>query len=141
MMLVARDWKMANLRASQPVQQQVAVEWRVCFSAQHQNAMKTELGTKKCGSPAVIRLQAAAGDDRVAAFGLRLGQREFKLANLVAAEHGTGQIIALDPDRGAAEPGRQPLQRLERRRSLRKVQARRQHHITPTSMCPSGERR
>ena len=54
--------------------------------------------------PGVVGLDAADGDERVAALGQRVRGEVLQLAHLVAAERETGvEVLALGPDLGAAE--------------------------------------
>ena len=66
--------------------------------------------------PAVVRPAAAGRDERVGAVGKRRPDEELQVPQLVAAERERQEVLALDPDVGpAAQRGREPRQRLERR--------------------------
>jgi hypothetical protein len=87
-------------------------------------ALQPFLHRRRERDAAVVRLRRAAGDQRVGAFGQGRGDQELELARLVAAGKEAEQVVALDPDLGAApartlrrERGAEARQRLERRRS------------------------
>ena len=64
------------------------------------------------GEPRVVRPAAPGRDERVGALGERRADQELEVAQLVAAERERQQVLALDPELGAAaERGRQPRQR------------------------------
>ena len=65
----------------------------------------------------MVRLNAAAGDERVGAGLQRVGSDELQLAHLVAAERKRQGIVALDQEPGAAaERPSQAAQLLDRGR-------------------------
>ena len=77
------------------------------------------------GQAHVVGLRAlGAGHQRVAAARQRVGGQELELADLVSAEAERGQVVALEPDLGAAEELAQPVGALERRRELAEPDAR-----------------
>ena len=116
-----------RLDAEQAEHEVVAVALRV-VAAGHpllddEAALQPFLHRRREGDAAVVRLRRAAGDQRVGAFGERIGHQELELAGLVAAGEEAEQVVALDPDLGAAaagalrrERGAEARQGLERRR-------------------------
>ena len=83
-----------------------------------QRAAEPVAGGRGRGLAAVVRLHPARGDQDVGALLDRLAEQELELAGLVAAEREAGRVVALDQDVRAAEPRRQPGQRLERGRQV-----------------------
>ena len=66
----------------------------------------------------VVGLDAADRDERVAALGERVGDEVLELARLVAAVgEAAVAVVALGPDRGAAEVARQPVEAVDGRRA------------------------
>ena len=67
--------------------------------------------------PCVVRLHAADRDERVAALRQRVRDQVLQLARLVPAEgEARGDVVALGPERGAAEVLGQALERMDGRR-------------------------
>ena len=89
-------------------------------------AVEPEPVRRRRGHARVVALRAAAGHERVAAPGERLGAEVLELAGLVAAEREPGEVVALhqEPARGGADRVGEPVQRLERRREVRERAAR-----------------
>ena len=101
----------ANLGAQQLVQQRVGRRTCRRCPVRHQNAAHAEPrgnGGRRAG---VIRLHAAARDQRVGPLGARARRNELQLADLVAAESKRNRIVALRQERRrAAQGGAQPRQ-------------------------------
>ena len=84
----------------------------------HEHAAKPEMGRDGGDLARVVRLHAADRDERVAAPRERVGDEVLELARLVAAEGEAGvAVVALGPDRGAAQMLRQPVQPVDGRRA------------------------
>ena len=67
---------------------------------------------------APVGLGVGAGDHGIGALRQHVGEQELELAGLVAAEREPGQVVALDPDLGAAERRAEARAGLERRRQM-----------------------
>ena len=82
-------------------------------------------GSRRRGEPAVVRPPPSRGDQRVGAVGERRPDEELQVPELVAAERERQQVLALDPDVGAAtERSREPGGAIEGRRAVEQDETR-----------------
>ena len=86
-------------------------------------AVEPELRRRGRDLALAVGLHHAARDQRVDARAQRLVQHVVELAQLVAAEAGTGAVLALDPQSRAREVLAEPRHRLERRRQRAEADA------------------
>jgi hypothetical protein len=90
-----------------------------------QDAAHAEAGRDRGGGTRVVRLDAAAGDERVGPVRLRLCRDEPELANLVAAEPERDRVVALGEEaHRRRDPAAEPRQRLDKRRAGADVERR-----------------
>ena len=83
-----------------------------------EHAAEARVGRDGRDLAGVVGLDAADRHERVAALGQRVGEQVLELADLVAAEREARvAVLALGPDRRAAEVRRQAVQPLDRRRA------------------------
>ena len=83
-----------------------------------QDGLQPELRGDGGHLPGVVGLDAADRDQRVGTLGQRVGDEVLQLAGLVAAVgEAAVAVLALGPDRGAAEVRAEPLQRMHRARA------------------------
>lgn len=90
-----------DVRAHDSVEHEVARQPRVGLrSIRAQDDVRLESETPSGGSrrTAMVGLDAADGDDRVAALGQRLSEEEFQLSHLVPAQFAPRDVVTLDPD-------------------------------------------
>ena len=112
----------------------------------HEHAAEPEVGRDGGDLARVVRLHAADRDERVAALRERVGDEVLELARLVAAEREPGvAVVALGPDRGAAQVLRQPLEpvdgrRAEGQRIAREVVEQMPRHSTGGKRAGNGRR-
>ena len=92
----------ANLGAKQAVEQGVAGRTVRRGAVDHEDAAEAELGGRRGGHPRVVRLDPAAGDQRVGARVERVGRHQLHLPDLVSAERKRQRIVPLDEEAGAA---------------------------------------
>ena len=114
--VVRRAADVVELGAEQRRQQLVAGRPQRPVAGQHEVDLEAEHGAGGGRDPAVVGLLGADGDQGPGAQLERLAAEELQLARLVAAGAEPGQVVALDPQPGAA---RQPGTALERRRQRR----------------------
>ena len=88
------------------------------FAAQDQDAFGPDGAGRRRRGAAVVRLDAAAGDDGIGAGAPHLGEMELELADLVARPGEPGEIVAFHPEIDA-EPVGKPGKTFERRRKAR----------------------
>src|SRR5205814_1780606 len=105
------------------------------LAGQRQVALETEPVGGGGRHPAVVRLGATAGDERVAAEGESLGAEVLELAGLVATEGQTGLVVPFHEETGSSQPVGQAVERLDGGRPLRQRQRGRPH-----PRCPKASR-
>src|SRR5262249_1884764 len=85
----------ADLRAKQPVEEEVALEHlRLRVAAQDEETLDAEARAGGGGLAAVVALRAGALDDAVGSLRERLAEGELQLARLVPAERQAGGVVA-----------------------------------------------
>ncbi len=100
-----------QLGAEEARQELVAGRLGRGVAAQHQVDGPAEASAGRRGHAAVVGLAGADRDQRVRAVGLRRAAEELQLPGLVATHAQAGEVVALDPQPGAAGQHRPPLQR------------------------------
>jgi hypothetical protein len=89
--------------AREAAQKEVAlVRLGRAFFSKNEMRLQPEADGRGRGRPGVVGLNSPAGDHRVRSLCFRLGKQKFKLADLVAAQDGPGEIVALDEQFGTA---------------------------------------
>ena len=100
-----------QLGAEEARQELVAGRLGRGVAAQHQVDGPAEASAGRRGHAAVVGLAGADRDQRVRAVRLRRAAQELQLPGLVPTHAEAGEVVALDPQPGAAGQHRSPLQR------------------------------
>ena len=109
-----------HVRTQELHQEQVALEPRTLLAVQEDDRdLQPQLARGGRHLPAPVALGVGAGHHRVAALAQDVGEDELELPGLVAAHREAGEVVALDPDLGAAQRRRQTLAALQRCRECR----------------------
>ena len=117
--VVRRAADVVQLGAEQLGEQLVAGRPVRAVARQHEVHLQAEHGAGGRRHPAVVGLPGADRDERPGAGPQRLAAQELQLAGLVAAGAEPGEVVALDPQAGAAGQARPALQRRRQRRQPR----------------------
>ncbi len=112
-----RRRRLVDRRAEELVELPAGVRWIGRRSRQDEVDVEPRDRPGRGRQPAVVRPASAGRDEAIGVLGQRRPDEHLEVAQLVAAEGQRKEVLALDPELGpAAERGRQPWQRGERRR-------------------------